>query len=88
MRNSELVLFRKFTENTKFRTGGFYIRPLKIPYFRQILRRGRVSRPTGMTFLVAEYLMGFCCAEMGGYVIRSYYSVNSKSLQLYWFVFK
>ena len=28
--NSELVLFRKFTENTKFRRGGFYIRPLKI----------------------------------------------------------
>ena len=30
MRNSELVLFRKFTGNTKFRRGGFYIRPLKI----------------------------------------------------------
>ena len=32
MRNSELVLFRKFTENTKFRRGGFYIRPMQIPY--------------------------------------------------------
>ena len=30
MRNSELFMLCKFTENINFRRGGFYIRPLKI----------------------------------------------------------
>ena len=50
MRNSELFMLCKFTENINFRRGGFYIRPLQIPYFRQIFCMGRVSRPAEILY--------------------------------------
>ena len=58
VRNSELFLSRKFTENTKFRRGGFYIRPLQDLYFRQIFCRTGFPSRENVIFLVVGYYIG------------------------------
>lgn len=48
--------------------GGFHIRPLKIPYFRQIFCRGRVSRSAGMTFFGRDLSAVHLCENIAHFV--------------------